>query len=363
MHVPPAPVRRTCFAVSLSFSLLAITATSVVAQSPAMIRFQHGGQTRQGLLLLKSAKDAFVLARDGWLHEIPHASTVVTADSGGSFEPLSAVQLRQRLRQEYGRGYEVLSTQNFLVIQPAGRGDYWPKLFEDSYRGFKQYVGRRGVDLRSGSFPMVAIVMPDESAMYRELKRHDIDVRRVAGIYDPHSNRIITHDGDRRDFTRATVRHEAAHQSAFNLGVHSRINDTPRWITEGLGQMFEPAAMTDARVGTTVALRINQDSLKRIRQKWNDFGRLSEAMQRLVADDTMFDSPRDVDDAYALSWSMLFFLAERDPSRFAKILTHTSKRPPFQTYTRVERQKDFARIVSDSTPKFAREVRRFLDRY
>ena len=36
-----------------------------------------------------------------------------------------------------------------------------------------------------------------------------------------------------------TIIHEAAHQTAFNTGVHTRCGDSPRWLVEGLGTMFE----------------------------------------------------------------------------------------------------------------------------
>ena len=37
----------------------------------------------------------------------------------------------------------------------------------------------------------------------------------------------------------ATIIHEVTHQVAFNCGVHTRFNDVPRWVSEGLATMFE----------------------------------------------------------------------------------------------------------------------------
>ena len=36
-----------------------------------------------------------------------------------------------------------------------------------------------------------------------------------------------------------TIIHEATHQTAYNVGVHARFADQPRWLVEGLAMMFE----------------------------------------------------------------------------------------------------------------------------
>ncbi len=138
---------------------------------------------------------------------------------------------------------------------------------------------------------MVAIVFPDQAAMYAEFKRLKIDVSRVAGLYSGESNRVMTHDGGRSSSIAQTVRHEAAHQSAFNSGVHSRVNDMPRWITEGVGQMFEPEAMSKARIGT--CSRSSQSrSMQFIARKYTDRHdtQMSNAMMQLIGDDSMFEN-------------------------------------------------------------------------
>jgi hypothetical protein len=211
---------------------------------------------------------------------------------------------------------------------------------------------------------MVAIVFPDANAMYQAFESENIDVKRVAGLYSGDSNRVMAHDGGQSAQTEATVRHEAAHQSAFNSGIHSRVNDTPRWITEGVGQMFEPSAMTDPRGTTRLADRVNQESLRYL-QKNFDRGagkdtEFSEAVMQLLSDDSMFENQKQIDDAYAISWAMMFYLAERDSDAFAQILNHTATRPPFQSYSRGERLNDFEQFTGLETFEFSKRVSRFL---
>ena len=46
---------------------------------------------------------------------------------------------------------------------------------------------------------------------------------------------------------------------------------------------------------------------------------------QLIGDNEMFVSDRTVDHAYALSWAMMFYLAERESASFAKLLNFTAQ--------------------------------------
>ena len=253
-----------CSWISLALTLV-FCSTTASAQGPALVEFFSAGKTKRGLALVELANEVVVLGRDGWLHSVdPNGRSPIRRVSG-QYSPVSAIEIRNELTAEFGRDFEVLTTKNFLVVQPRGRGQRWPDLFEQSHRSFVTYMSKRGVNVRKGRFPMVAVVFPDQKAMYDEFTRLNIDVSRVAGLYSNKSNRVMTHDGGRIDLTAETVRHEAAHQSAFNYGVHSRVTDTPKWITEGIGQMFESANMTDSRAGAHARERVNRESMRFIR--------------------------------------------------------------------------------------------------
>lgn len=341
------------------FCLVVVMAMPAPGQKPAMVEFSALGKTQQGLPLLSLASEMVVLGRDGWMHSLnPQSPQSRIRELDQPYQPIGAAELRNELRAEFGRGFEVQATKNFLVVQPVGRGNRWPDLFETSHRAFTDYMRLRGVNVRDGVFPMVAVVLPDENAMYREFRKLDIDMKRVAGLYSGESNRVMTHDGGRSEYTAATVRHEAAHQSAYNSGVHSRLTETPRWITEGIGQMFEPAGMTDARTASRLADRINRDSLTYIQNNFDGRAdvRFSQAVMQLVSDNSLFTDPSTVDQAYAVAWSMMFYLAERDSATFAKLLNFTANRPPFRGYDRSERIADFEKIVGVDVFEFSRQV-------
>ncbi|MGB7347072.1 MAG: DUF1570 domain-containing protein [Pirellulaceae bacterium] len=333
------------------------------AQTTGMVEFFSAGNRHQGMALIELAHEMIVLGRDGSIHSVDPTENGSVRRIRDDYEPMPVTELRNKLRAEFGPEYEVATTSNFLVVQPKGRDDRWPDLFEQSHRSFTSYMSRRGVNVREGRFPMVAVVYPDQKAMYMAFRDLDIDVSRVAGIYSNVTNRVMTHDGGHLSLIAATVRHEAAHQSAFNSGVHSRITDTPKWITEGIGQMFESPAMTSTQAGSRTSDRANADSIRVIKSKLSEQNEVHfhKTVVQLIGDDMLFDDDRTVDKAYAVSWAMMFYLAERQPNEFAKLMNYTAKRPAFRNYEKPDRIKHFEQIVGLNMLDFSKRVQWFLE--
>ncbi len=57
---------------------------------------------------------------------------------------------------------------------------------------------------------------------------------------------------------------------------------------------------------------------------------------------------------------MMFYLSERKPKAFARLLNHTASRPPFETYLRKDRIKDFERIVGVDAFEFSKRMSWYL---
>ena len=76
----------------------------------------------------------------------------------------------------------------------------------------------------------------------------------VLGYYSSRTNRVAMYDATRfRHPTRGDWRqsaamlvHEAAHQAAFNTGIHSRWTSPPQWLAEGLATLFEARGVWDS---------------------------------------------------------------------------------------------------------------------
>ncbi|MGV3484956.1 MAG: DUF1570 domain-containing protein [Planctomycetaceae bacterium] len=348
----------------LSLSLLALlfAASPLLSAELSLVRFPQAGQVHVGLSLARNASTWCILGNDGQLHYLEDQALFPQVQAiDGSFVPLSVMELRSSLIREFGPAFEVVATKHFLVVQPVGRGSRWPDTFEQLHLQFTHQLKKRGVNVRTGKFTMVAVVLPDRAALHAELDRQKIDRGSIAGIYINNSNRVFTYDSGDTGFTSAILRHEAAHQSAFNSNIHSRLNETPKWIVEGLGMLFEASGMADGRSASS-AQRAHGDAAAQLlgRDRFSQQS-MAQDIRRLVAEDTKFAQSREVQDAYNVSWLMMFYLCERRPAVFAEMLNYTASRPPFEPYTREKRLADFERITGQSIDQFAVEASRFLE--
>lgn len=331
------------------------------AVRPSMVAFQIDGQRLEGLRLLDIPARRAILGRDGWLHDTARQSRPEDLRPiASAFVPATAKQMSRALQAEFGPRFEVLRTTHYVVVQPRGRGERFARQFERRYRGFTRYMNRCGVPTRRGRFPLVAIVMPDEAAMYAELRRLDIDISGVAGIYDWASNRIIMHDQGNADYIAETVRHESAHQVAFNSGVHSRVSQTPCWLVEGIGCLFEPASMEPLASDKGFTARLHHGFVRQIRKNYPDRQRLTEDLAELLVNDDAFRDPKSAVEAYGLSWAVVFYLAEQRRTSFAAIVKCAAAQPPFESYPAAARRADFEQAVGQSLPAFASALHQFF---
>jgi len=354
-------IRHLLTFIVVFFFLQPLSMTFGTAGEMPVVQFMSSGRLLTGLSLAKNHATWLILGNDGQLHYLENADELREVQTiEGEFAPATAIELRRSLTREFGPAFEVMTTKHFLVVQPQGRGSKWPETFENLHRQFTSQLKKRGVNVRTGKFPMVAIVMPDSAAFHAELDRQKLPNRSIAGIYIANSNRVYTYDSGMASSTVAVLRHEAAHQSAFNSNIHSRLNATPKWLTEGLGMLFESPAMADGRV-SQLWQRTHADAVSRLSSRYQDpQNSLTSDIRRLVAEDVMFDRADQVQDAYSISWLLMFYLCERRPQVFAEFINHTASRPPFVEYEREQRLKDFQSIADQSIDQFALEVTRFL---
>ncbi|WP_417735039.1 DUF1570 domain-containing protein [Rosistilla oblonga] len=345
-----------------AFALIAATAESKLhaADRDPMVAVNLGGELVQGMSLLWTPDRAVVLQRDGRLFDFDPADASQLTIDAGSFDAASSAELRSQLYREFGSTHQVTSTSNYLVVHPT-RGTHWPQLLEDLHRSFLQHCRTRNLPLRKARFPMVAIVFPDRSSFlrYAQSDRGRPLGANVLGYYSQNSNRVALYDhGASAGGVSSTIRHEAAHQSAFNWGIHSRVAKQPHWIIEGFGTMFEAAGIHDPANHPSLQDRVNREMLASLRQRFPDSQSLAAAIEELVQDDRRFAS--DAESAYAVAWAMTFYLADRRPDVLRQLVTHYSSRLPFITYPAVERRSDFERAIGISIPMLASQIQQFL---
>jgi len=331
-----------------------------------LLQLDVDGETVQGTPLLLNKKQVTLLKRDGSLFEFSPSKAENYKRIASSFQGYSQSELRGQLQREFGRGYEVSGAGNYLVVHPSGQRDQWAGRFEELYRSFTHYFGARGIIPQQPQFPLVAVVLPSRSVFQRyAAATGDTVSSGVLGYYSPRTNRIIMYDmgsgqsSQNWQMNAETIIHEAAHQTAFNVGIHNRYAPQPRWLVEGLGTLFEAPGVWDSRRYPRIEDRINKYRLRAYRKYVS--GRASAGeFAKLIGDDRLFST--DPEAAYALSWVWTFFLVENEPRKYAELLRITAARKDFEFYTGAERLRDFTAIFGDNLNLLDARMQRFVQR-
>ncbi len=273
------------------------------------------------------------------------------------------------------------------------------EICEDTYRTFHRYFSVRGFKISQPEFPLVILVFPDRSSFVAYCRKDGIEPPAgLLGYYMRLTNRVALFDAgekldpggsasarerstaplslasafdgddehrglllspDRFSAALASVRfdamvegnlqntivHETTHQLAFNMGLHSRIGQTPKWVIEGLATMFEAPGIRDSQKSASPKSRIN-----RSRFVW--FGnymlsrRRPHSLDDFVATDDLYSSATL--DAYAEGWALTFFLAETRHASYGRYLKSIAQRNPLVQYSAADRVADFRRAFGDT---------------
>ncbi|MCE9605722.1 MAG: DUF1570 domain-containing protein [Planctomycetia bacterium] len=320
------------------------------------------GRFLEGTPLSWDESNVFLLSREGRLHDFKPAAAKESRKSSATFQGYSAAEMRERLSKELGRGFEVTHTGHYLVAHPRGQKKDWAPRFEEMYRQFVHYFTVRGFALQEPEFPLVAIIWPTQQDFQRYAASEGSSMGPgYLGYYSARSNRVTLYDQQSGGGDSAanidTVIHEVTHQTAYNTGVHRRFAETPRWLVEGLGTMFEPQGVWNARKFPKLDDRINRGRLGEFKSRRS--ARPAGLIAELISTDRMFES--DTSTAYCEAWAFSFYLGEKMSRKYAEYLALTAKRPIFQHYPASERMKDFTSIFGSDLKLIESQYLRFMD--
>jgi hypothetical protein len=323
------------------------------------------GQRVEGTPLAWSGSDVFLLARDGHLWNFAPDQAANYRRTSGEFRGLSAADMRGQLKREFGAAFDVSGTGHYLVVHPSGERNLWAPRFEELYRSFCHYFAARGWRPEEPRFPLVAIVFPDAE----RFRQYSVRIGQpltgnTLGYYSLTTNRILLYDATERSHggndwhvNAETIIHEAAHQAAFNTGIHNRFAVTPRWVAEGLGTMFEARGVWDSRSYRRLEHRINREQLANFR-KYVGVDQRGHLAKFVSTDEPFL---QDTIPAYAQAWALTFFLVETMPRQYLQYLRRTAAQDPFSTYSATDRLNDFREIFGENLPvlesHFVRYVR------
>ena len=333
MHVV---AKQTVLAVVVA----ACAATPASLGADFMFRAEVDGRELEGRPLLWDDSWIALMGRDGRLYEFHPKKAKKAKRTSPAFRGYTIEEMRQRLYEEYGSRFELTSTGHYLVAHPRGRGEEWAQRFEDLYRTFQGYFRVRGFNAAEPEFPLVAVVFGNRSEYQRYRPEAPSTLR---GHYEHGSNRVFLYEqssvgDDRSNATHSTVIHEATHQTAYNVGLHSRFADTPTWIVEGLAMMFEARGVHDARSYDRLAERVNRNRLRDYRELVAD-NRPVGNLATFIASDEAFD--RAPLAAYAQAWALSFYLSETRPREYGAYLARVARLAPFGEYPASRRVADF----------------------
>ena len=251
MSETPPMMRCLCL-----FFVLTVTCAAAAPAAEWMFRATVDGSVLEGRPVAWSSSRVRLLGRDGSLHEFHPDDAKNAKKTAPKFKPLDDRQLRAQLYQEFGDRMDYTSTGHYLVVHPKDGSRAWAQRFEQVYRSLLSYVRVRGFRPREPEFPLVAVVLRSRGEYERFQRASGVKVLPGAlGHYDHYTNRVVLYDvtAGSGDWTASadTIIHEATHQVAFNVGVHTRAVDMPYWVPEGLAMLFEPRPMWDpARIGS-----------------------------------------------------------------------------------------------------------------
>ena len=310
-----------------------------------LIEVHIEGRRIEGTPLDWSPRRVTLLTPGGVREDISPVAVERFRQLNGIFAPCSQRQARRQVRSEFGPAFSVTATEHYLVVHPRDSRDLWGPHLETLYRDFHGFFRHHACSVEKVRFPLVVIVLPSRDDLLRSATRGGRSASaRLAGYYCDRSNRIWIHTAPPTagrlplDAT-VTLRHEAAHQLAFNTGIHPRFGTTPLWVAEGLAVLFEmPSA--SAAVGAEASPTDHQvaDRLAVVRVT-DKLSRRSIGLQSLIDHDRDFQ--RTPDAAYSQSASLTRFLVARHVVRYLRYLKCIASRPHFSRYRTTARRADF----------------------
>jgi len=345
-------------------SLVCAGSQAPLLAAEPLVRVELDNRRLDGMILAQDSQTTFFLARDGQSHDFAHQNAQLTP-LNGTFQSFSQAEIRGQLMREFGRGYEVSGVGHYLVVHPVGQREAWAPRFESLYRSFVHYFAARGWRLPEPQFPLVAVVYARQVDFHRAAKADGVPVSStLLGYYSPRSNRILLYDitsaNSGIDWTvnAETVIHEAAHQVAFNTGVHSRFSFTPRWVAEGLGTMFEARGVWQSRTYQNQSDRINRTLLAGYRQYVASGQRPKDALATFISSDRLYDT--STEHAYPEGWALSFYLCETEPKKYFRYLSTVAAKPAFTDYRAPERLKDFTDVFGTNLVMLDARMQRFI---
>jgi hypothetical protein len=213
----------------------------------------------------------------------------------------------------------------------------------------------------------VAIVFATRAEFDRCLAAHRVALPdQLVGFYSIQTNRMFTYDqssstaaSGENERMFQTIVHEAVHQTAFNCGIHSRFQESPRWWTEGLATLFEAKGIYQPGQNRQPRDRIVATHFQTLMQRV-EAGEHRGSLKRMIGGDQWFET--DPPGAYAFAWGWTYFLMETRADAFQQFMSRMNQRSDFSQYSAEQRTGDFTRAFGDEFDELEARFKSFFEK-
>lgn len=350
------------------------------------ITIRDGAGTREveGAVVVEAADGGLLVERADQRYEVLQPAAIRARAPIEALDlPATPRELGQRVLAELPAGFDLHLTRHYVVCFNTSR-DYarWAaSLFERLQEAFRTYWTHAGVPVVAPPHPLIVLVF-DTQAEYERYAVRDLGAAagQIVGYYNLLSNRVATYDLTGSDALRAvsprgarrgaaeiltrpeaaglvsTVIHEATHQMAFNCGLHARLAPVPVWVSEGIATYFETPDLR-SRTGWRGIGTVNRHRLARFRETYRP-----GELDTIVRADDRFRDVTAAPEAYAVAWSLTWFLLETRRPQFVRYLETLAAKRPFAADGPDLRLEEFANAFAGSPAALEPALVRHMER-
>lgn len=243
--------------------------------------------------------------------ETPHVVLVYTSSKD------TARRLATRLESIYSWTHKFMEMCEIPNTRPEHKIEIYFFATHEEYMAFGNSVG--GIPPWASGFYLPSL---NRSAFYDLADEPGMRQRREAVNQPGVSYRIKQrYNGRLKRYSdylnRTVIQHEAAHHMQFNTGVLDRRGDFPRWLSEGLAQMFEmPPGKKGGSLGVTNHYRLVQFNM----MFRGDKSKIVPTRQFILQDNEGWP------EAYPQAWALTHYLWKKHRDKFADYMRKVAAR-------------------------------------
>lgn len=339
--------------------------------------------------VLTVAQDRSLLIQDraGEIHPVEAEMLVRATRNALEFVPMTQDELAETYLARLPEGFQAWKTEHFVVFYKTSR-EYarWNGLLlERLYDAFETFWKKQGVTLTEPEFPLFCVIFPNSREYHAFADAEGEHVgKSVIAYYSFQTNRVTCYDlsgqndgeigknGSRRvnftTFTRemverpdaarqiATIIHEATHQLVHNRGLAQRYGDIPLWFNEGIALFFESPNLKSERGWSGIG-RPNPFWFPYFKRHLPT--RPEGQLEQILTNDSLFQGSSTVQDAYAESWALTWFLIRTRSKQFAEYCRKMGEKPILIWDAHEERLSEFEEVFG-SVEKLEKDFTRYM---